>query len=198
MFIKHLIVFNFMFVYFIACGGCSQNAPAEDGNSDSSSETSVSSDSLFDSNGTDTGSDWMDTDGESDSGSLAVEATISLTGVSVYANCNLGSGPDPIIAFWDVEITAAKGDFAVLSSAKVRIDGPVVFEQNLEIDITEIPLVNGTGSGHQRKTGADVNPPSIEVCTSMCDVSMYTLKLVYTIDGQAIDVVASGAYQCWY
>jgi hypothetical protein len=191
-FIKHLL----LILPVILAGGCNdskdtqtdtETADTADAGQDTDTETQT--DTKTEDKGT-------ESDDVPDSGTAAAE--VEIKNVFVYSDCMPSTDPDPIIAFWDVEITGGQGSSAVLSSAKVVIEGTVTVVQNLEIDVTEIPLVDGNGSASQRKSGADVNPPSLYICTDLCKGATYTLTLVFTVGDEHIESIVSGEFLCWY
>jgi hypothetical protein len=123
----------------------------------------------------------------------STDAVITLSDVTVYANCMPSVPPDPINAFWTANVTGATGSAATLASATLSVTGPPSFTQTLTVDVPTISLSGGSGSQEQRKTGADRDPPG--TCGMLCD-SNYTLELTYMVDGASVVVSESGTLTC--
>lgn len=123
-------------------------------------------------------------------------ATIVLSEVGVYSNCQPIVAPDPILAFWTVTITGAPGSAATLTQAKLTITGSSTVIQTLTIDEPIIALSGGAGSGMQRKVSADSNPS--DACGELCGGATFVLELTYEVGGASIDVTESGSFGCVY
>jgi hypothetical protein len=124
----------------------------------------------------------------------ATEAMITLSDVSVYANCMPIVAPDPIVAFWTVDVSGAEaGATVTLTAASLTVSGTPSFTQELTVDEPAVPLRGGAGSRMQRKTGADRDPPV--ACTALCDRD-FELELAYAVNGARVVVSERGRLGC--
>ena len=121
---------------------------------------------------------------------------VTITGLTVFANCMPVVDPDPIIAFWTANVTGANGSTATLSDAKLTVNGSSTVMQTLTVDNPTISLSGGAGSQEQRKTSADVIPSG--ACSSLCSGATFSLELTYTIDGRMVMVTETGDFDCLF
>jgi hypothetical protein len=121
---------------------------------------------------------------------------VALRSVSAYGNCMPSIAADPIITFWTVDISGARGASAQLTNATIAVSKGTSIVQSFMVANPTIPLVGGAGSASQRKPLETVLPN--QACSSMCSSATYQLDLVFEVDGQSIALSKSGAFSCAY
>lgn len=140
--------------------------------------------------------------GSAPDGGPAVDASstsITISSPAVYGSCFLGP-PDPILAFWEVNVTGAPAGVTVatLVSAQLTVTptsgAPIV--QTLTVDFPAVPLSGGSATMFaQRKTAG--TPAPTGACTDACVAgATWQLQLVFDVGGVMIPVTVGDDYFC--
>lgn len=128
-------------------------------------------------------------------------AVVTVTGGNAYANC-FPVTEDPVVAFWNVEVTGATGTTATLVSATLNIASPSgsSLMQTLVVDHPTVDLVGGRGMIAMRKTSG--MPAMIRACdAAYCNASgtmpsNASVDLVFMVDGDQIEASYTVEYLC--
>jgi hypothetical protein len=128
-------------------------------------------------------------------------AVVTVTGGSAFANC-MPVTDDPLVAFWNVEVTGATGSTATLVSATLNLASPsgMSLTQTLTVDNPTIELVSGRGMVTMRKTSG--TPTMIRACdAAYCNASgdmpsNAFVELVFMVDGDQIEASYTVEYLC--
>lgn len=126
-------------------------------------------------------------------------AVVMVSGGSAFANCAPVTD-DPVVAFWNVEVTSAMSSTATLVSATLNITSPSgqSLRQTLVVDNPTIDLTAGTGMVTMRKTSG--MPAMLDACDAdYCDPSEpsnATVDLVFMVDGDQLEASYTVEYLC--
>ena len=126
-------------------------------------------------------------------------AVVTVSGGSAFANCTPASD-DPVVAFWNVQVTGAMSPTATLVSATLNIVSRSgrTLSQTLMVDNTTIALVDGGGTVMMRKTSG--TPAAFEACgAAFCGPESPTdafIDLVFMVDGDRIEASFTQVYLC--
>ena len=144
-----------------------------------------------------TGDSESDTFWDTASDTTLLDTKMALTDVFVSSNCMPGVTGDKLISFWTVLISDGNNESAVFESATITVETDTAsIEQDLNVDVTEIPLSNGDGTAEQRKIEGNPVPGDVLLCVTLCHNATYTLKVAFRVGNQIVTNEISGDFLC--